>query len=210
MAEAIIEEKRELAPLLKIALELGPLVTFFIANTRGDYLIDNFEAFAGFGEPIFLATAAFMVAFFISLTVTYALVRKLPIMPMVSGVVVLIFGGLTLYLQDDLFIKLKPTIVNVMFGSVLLVGLMFQKPLLEYVFADAFKLHHEGWVKLSFRWGIFFFFLALLNEITWRNFSTDFWVAFKVWGVFPITMVFTMFQLPLLKRYGIEEEEAAA
>lgn len=200
---------REISPFLKMALELGPLLVFFFSNARGEWLMRAVPSLSVFEKPIFLATALFMVAFVVSLVLTYALTRKLAIMPLVSGVVVIVFGGLTLYLQDDLFIKLKPTIVNVLFGSVLLIGLFFGRPLLEYVFEDAFRLKHEGWVKLSFRWGLFFFFLAALNEVIWRNFSTDFWVAFKVWGVFPLTLVFAACQMPILTRYGVEDTREA-
>ncbi|SDR24102.1 septation protein A [Pseudovibrio sp. Tun.PSC04-5.I4] len=195
------------SPFLKLALELGPLGVFFIANSRGAQLAEMFPALGALGQPIFIATAAFMVAIAISLTVSYALTRHLPIMPMVSGVVVLVFGALTLYLQDELFIKLKPTIVNTLFGSILLGGLFFGKSLLGYVFDGAFKLDAEGWRKLTIRWGVFFFVLAVINEIVWRNFSTDFWVDFKVFGFMPITMIFTMFQLPLIQKHSIEVKE---
>lgn len=201
----------DMNPLLKLGLEMGPLILFFLANARGESLIARVPALAeaGMDKPIFLATGVFMLAFLVSLGLTWALVRRLPVMPLVSGVVVLVFGGLTLYLQDELFIKLKPTIVNVLFGSVLLGGLAFGRPLLEYVFGDAFRLRHAGWVKLSLRWGLFFFFLAALNEVVWRGFSTDAWVAFKVWGVFPLTLAFAMLQMPVLKRYGLEDDEGA-
>ena len=121
-------------------------------------------------------------------------------MPMVSGVVVVFFGGLTLVLQDDTFIKVKPTIVNTLFGSVLLIGLYFGKSFVGYVFDSVFQMTNEGWRKLTLRWGIFFFVLAALNEIAWRTLSTDDWVTFKVFGVMPITLVFTAFQLPLIMR----------
>jgi len=197
--------KKEMNALLKLALELGPLLVFFFANTRGEWLVQKFPALAEFGGPIFVATALFMLATMISLAVSWILVRTLPIMPLVSGVVVLVFGTLTLYLQDDIFIKMKPTIVNALFGGVLLGGLLFGKSLLGYVFDSAFKLDAEGWRKLTLRWGVFFLFLALVNEIVWRNFSTDTWVAFKVWGIMPITLIFTMSQMPLILRHGMEE-----
>ncbi|KZK87321.1 Intracellular septation protein [Pseudovibrio sp. W64] len=200
-------ERQDVSPLLKLALELGPLGVFFIANSRGAQLAEMFPALGALGQPIFIATAAFMVAITISLTVSYILTRHLPVMPVVSGVVVLVFGALTLYLQDDLFIKLKPTIVNTLFGSILLGGLFFGKSLLGYVFDSAFKLDAEGWRKLTMRWGLFFFVLALINEFVWRNFSTDFWVDFKVFGFMPITMVFTMMQLPLIQKHSLESEE---
>lgn len=198
--------RKELSPLLKLALELGPLGVFFLFNSRGEQIANAFPVLQVIGEPIFLATAAFMVAITISLTVSLWLTRRLPIMPLVSGVVVLVFGALTLWLHDELFIKLKPTIVNCMFGSVLLGGLFFGKALLGYVFDSAFKLTDEGWRKLTLRWGIFFFVLAAINEIVWRSFSTDFWVSFKVFGIMPITLVFTLTQLPLIQKYAITDE----
>ena len=148
----------------------------------------NFRRSAEFGGPIFVATGLFMVATAIALAVSWLLTRTLPIMPLVSGVVVFVFGALTLWLQDDIFIKMKPTIVNTLFGVVLLGGLLFGKSLLGYVFDSAFRLDAEGWRKLTLRWGLFFLFLAVVNEVVWRNFSTDTWVAFKVWGIMPITL----------------------
>ena len=148
-----------------------------------------------------------MIAMLVSLVLTKMLLKKLPIMPIVSGVVVLVFGGLTLWLQDDTFIKLKPTIVNALFGTVLLGGLAFGRPLLPYVLDSVFSLTHEGWAKLTFRWGLFFFLLAAINEVVWRSFSTDFWVAFKVWGVMPLTIGFAISQAGLLQRYGLNAED---
>jgi intracellular septation protein len=202
-------DRKELAPLLKLALELGPLVLFFFANARGEALAERFPVLASVGDPIFLATAVFMVAISVSLIVSYALTRRLPVMPVVSGVVVLVFGALTLWLHDELFIKLKPTIVNILFGSVLLGGLFFGKALLGYVFDSVFRLDDEGWRKLTFRWGVFFFFLAVVNEVVWRSFSTDFWVSFKVFGVMPITIAFTLSQLPLIQRHTLDSERDA-
>jgi intracellular septation protein len=181
---------RRLNPFLKLALELGPLVIFFIANQR-----------AG----IFTATGIFIVATVLSLGVHYALVRKLPIMPLVSGVVVVVFGGLTLALQDEHFIKLKPTIVNTLFGLVLLGGLYFRKPLLAVVLDSMFDLTNEGWRKLTLRWALFFFVLAVLNEVVWRTQSTDFWVSFKVFGIMPLTIAFALAQTPLLMRYEVKK-----
>lgn len=198
--------RKELPPLLKLVLELGPLGVFFLFNARGEQIAQLFPVLQSLGKPIFLATAAFMVAISISLAVSYWLTRRLPVMPMVTGVVVLVFGALTLWLHDDLFIKLKPTIVNCLFGAVLLGGLLFGKSFLGYVFDSAFKLTEEGWRKLTFRWGVFFFVLAAINEIVWRNFSTDFWVSFKVFGMMPITLVFTLTQLPLIQRHAIMDE----
>ncbi|MBN9242650.1 MAG: septation protein A [Mesorhizobium sp.] len=198
--------KETLNPLLKLVLELGPLMVFFFANARGAWLAQKFPALADLGAPIFIATGLFMAATVIALAASWLLVRRLPIMPLVSGIVVLIFGALTLYLQDDTFIKMKPTIINTLFGAVLLGGLAFGKSLLGYVFDEAFRLDAEGWKKLTFRWGLFFFFLAIINEVVWRNFSTDFWVAFKVWATMPITILFTACQMPLIMRHSLEEQ----
>jgi intracellular septation protein len=216
MSERILErdpsdpKKKDINPVLKLALELGPLMVFFFANARGDWLAERFPVLGDLGGPLFIATALFMVAMAISLSVSWLLVRSLPIMPLVSGIVVFVFGALTLYLQDEIFIKMKPTIVNSLFGAVLLGGLLFGKSLLGYVFDSAFKLDAEGWRKLTLRWGWFFFFLAVLNEVVWRGFSTDFWVAFKVWGTMPITIAFTMAQMPLIMRHALDEEKQPA
>ena len=196
--------RKEINPLLKLALELGPLLVFFFANSRGAWLAERFPALGDLGGPLFIATALFMAATAISLIVSKALTGTLPVMPLVSGVVVFVFGALTLWLQDETFIKMKPTIVNTLFGAVLLGGLAFGKPLLGYVFDSAFKLDNEGWSKLTLRWGLFFLFLAVLNEVVWRMFSTDFWVAFKVWGTMPITLIFTFAQMPLIMRHSLE------
>ena len=202
--------RKPVNPVLKLALELGPLGVFFFANARGAKLAESFPALGALGGPIFVATAAFIVATLVALVVSLALTRRLPIMPFVTGIVVLVFGGLTLWLQDDTFIKMKPTIVNTLFGVVLLGGLLFGKSLLGYVFDSVFKLDEDGWRKLTFRWGLFFLVLAVLNEVVWRNFSTDAWVNFKVFGIMPITFVFTLSQLPLITRHTIPEKTTGA
>lgn len=195
-------------PILKLVLELGPLGVFFFANARGERLAQDFPSLGVLGGPLFIATAAFIAATLISLVVSYALLRRLPVMPFVTGIVVVIFGGLTLYLKDETFIKMKPTIVNTLFGAVLLGGLVFGKSLLGYVFDSVFRLTDTGWRKLTLNWGLFFFVLAILNEIVWRNFSTDFWVSFKVFGIMPLTFLFAISQAPLLTRYALSEEGA--
>ena len=211
MNEPILErdpadpKKKEINPLLKFALELGPLLVFFFANARGEWLAERFPALTELGGPIFIATGLFMAATAIALSVSWMLTRTLPMMPLVSGVIVFVFGGLTLWLQDATFIKMKPTIVNSLFAAVLLGGLAFGKSLLGYVFDSAFRLDAEGWRKLTFRWGLFFVFLAVLNEVVWRNFSEDTWVAFKVWGTMPITVAFTLAQMPLIMRHSVDE-----
>ena len=194
--------------LIKMALELGPLVLFFLVNARGKSLIAQFSLETIFPQPIFLATGVFMAAMVVSLILSWLLLKRVAIMPLVTGVVVLIFGGLTLYLQDDTFIKMKPTIVNVLFGVVLLGGLVFGHSLLKYVFGEVYKLQEKGWSILTLRWGVFFFVLAVLNEIVWRNFTTDQWVSFKVWGIMPITIVFSMLQMKLLSQYAPTEDAA--
>ena len=182
--------KPKLNPALKLVLDLGPLLIFFAANAR-------------FG--IFAATGAFMAAIVIALAVAYALTRHLPIMPLVTAVVVVVFGTLTLVLHDELFIKVKPTIIYVLFGGVLLGGLAFGKSLLGVVFDSVFHLTDEGWRKLTWRWALFFLALAVLNEIVWRTQTTDVWVSFKVFGVVPLTFLFAALQYPLLTKYAAPE-----
>jgi intracellular septation protein len=196
---------QEVNPILKLVLELGPLLVFFFANARGEWLIERVPALANLGGPIFVATALFMIATAIALTASWLILHSLPIMPLVSGVVVFVFGALTLWLHDDVFIKMKPTIVNTLFATVLLGGLVFGKSLLGYVFDSAFHLDAEGWRKLTLRWGLFFLFLAVVNEVVWRSFPTDTWVAFKVWGIMPLTLVFTLSQMPLIMRHSLDE-----
>jgi intracellular septation protein len=185
-------QKPQLNPLLKVVLDLGPLLLFFFANSR-------------FG--IFAATATFMVAVIAALIVSYVITRHLPIMPVVTAIIVLVFGGLTLFLHDATFIKVKPTIIYAMFGAILLGGLLFNKPLLGVVFDSLFRLTDEGWRKLTWRWAIFFFALAVLNEIVWRNASTDVWVDFKVFGVVPLTFLFAALQYPLTQKYALDQAE---
>jgi intracellular septation protein len=131
-------------------------------------------------------------------------------MPFVTAVVVVVFGGLTLWLQDETFIKMKPTIIYILFGGALLGGLALRRSLLGYVFDSVFRLTDEGWRKLTFRWGLFFLALAVLNEVVWRSVSTDTWVTFKVFAILPITFVFTLFQLPLINRHTISEQTDGA
>jgi intracellular septation protein len=198
---------KELNPLLKLALELGPLAIFFLGNAYGDWLAEMFPPLAALGGRLFVGTALFIVATVIALAVSFALTRRLPIMPFVSAIVVLVFGGMTLWLQNEAFIKIKPTIIYVLFAAILLGGLLFNRPLLGYVFDSAFRLDDAGWRKLTLRWGIFFFVMAIVNEIVWRNFSTDFWVTFKAFGFIPLTVLFTLTQLPLIQRHSLPEPE---
>ena len=203
--KATTEERHH--PMLKMALEIGPLLVFFFGNLRGEWLAKTFPALSVVGGPLLIATALFMVATVISLIVSKIVFKHLPIMPFVSGIVVMVFGSLSIWLQDETFIKMKPTIVNTLFGVVLLGGLLFGKSLLGYVFNAAFQLDDEGWKKLTLRWGIFFLFLAVLNEVVWRNFSDAVWVNFKVWGTMPITILFTLAQMPLIMRHSLDAEK---
>ncbi len=150
-----------------------------------------------------------MVATVISVAFAWLRYHKVPVMPLVSAVIVLIFGGLTIYLQDETFIKLKPTIVYGAFAALLLAGLAVQKPVLALLFGPVFNLTDEGWRKLTVRWAVFFVLMAILNEFVWRNFSTDIWVSFKAFGFLPITLVFAMAQVPLMQRFGLPEEETS-
>jgi intracellular septation protein len=177
---------------IKLAVEFGPLLVFFLANSQ---------------YGIFTGTAAFMVATVISLIVSRAVLGQIATMPLVTGVFVMIFGGLTLWLQDDHFIKIKPTIVNGLFATILFVGLLSGRLFLKIIFGDVMHLSPEGWRILTLRWVLFFVFLALLNEFVWRTFSTDTWVAFKVFGIMPITFVFALAQIGLLKKYEISASE---
>lgn len=200
-----LEEKTPINPYLKLALEMGPLVVFFLANTYGEELAARFPSLEALGGKIFIGTAFFMVAMSISVAITWLLEKRVAIMPLVTFVFVVVFGALTLWLQDEMFIKIKPTLVNILFGATLLIALfVFKYPLMKLLFDGPFKLEEEGWRKLTFRWGCYFLFLALVNEIVWRNFSNDFWVAFKVWATMPMTIVFMLFQYPVLVKHSLE------
>jgi intracellular septation protein len=177
--------------VLKLIVEVGPLAVFFLTNAR-----------AG----IYWGTGTFMVATLLSLLASRALFGRIAVMPLVSGACVLVFGGLTLWLQDDHFIKMKPTIVNALFASALFIGLMYDQSLLRIVFGEVFRLTEEGWRKLTWRWAFFFVFLAVLNEIVWRSFSTDVWVSFKVFAIMPLTMAFAVAQIGLLRQYELPTE----
>jgi len=179
--------------LRKLALDLGPLLIFF-------------AAFKYLG--IFVATGAFMVAVLVALAIGYALEKKLSPMPIFTAVLVVIFGGLTLYLQNDLFIKMKPSVLYAFFGALLLGGLRFNRLFIKYVFGQAFELDEAGWRKLTIRWGIFFLGLALLNEVVWRLTSTETWVAFKVWGIIPLLFLFALAQTPLVMKHQLGDKNA--
>lgn len=178
---------------LKLLLEIGPLLVFF-----GVY------AYAG----LYAATAVFIPLTVATLVASRYLIGKVGILPLVTGVFVIVFGGLTLYLADETFIKMKPTLVYLLFSAVALVGLAFNWIVWKQLFGEVFRLTDEGWRKMQFRWGCFFLGMAILNEIIWRTLSTDFWVSFKVFGVLPLTFLFMLALTPLLKRYELVESGA--
>ncbi len=221
MAEPIIERapddprRKKINPGLKFLLEMGPLVVFFFVTYKGDWLATLFPVLGDLGRPIFIATAIFMVTTILALAVSWALTRTLPLMPLVSGIVVVFFGGLTLWLHNDTFIKMKPTLVYALFGGLLLGGLLFGKALLGYVFDQAFQLDEEGWRKLTFRWGLFFLGCAVLNEIVWRTLAgmyppelaDKYWAGFKLFGFTGLTFLFMLSQMPLISRHSPEETD---
>ena len=174
-------------PALRLALDLGPLLLFFGVN-------------ALYG--IFIATGFFMVAIVAALVTSRLLTGKFAKMPLVTAVLVLVFGGLTLYLQDETFIKIKPTIIYILFASILLGGLAVNRMFLQTALGEAFQLSATGWRKLTFRWAGFFIFLAVMNEVVWRSVSTDTWVSFKVFGLLPLTLIFAVMQTGFLQKHA--------
>ena len=182
-------DKTQPHPLFKLATELGPLLVFFAVNAK-------FHLFA--------ATGAFMVAIVAAMIASYVVTRHVPIMALVTGIGVLVFGTLTLVLHDETFIKIKPTIIYGLFAAVLGGGLLFGRSFIAIMFDQMFNLTPKGWRLLTARWALFFLGMAILNEAVWRTQSTDFWVAFKAFGVVPLTMLFAITQMPLIKRYHAE------
>ena len=183
--------RKALNPMLKFALELGPLALFFIAYGR---------------LGIFAATGVLMASVLVTLGVSYAMLRRFPIMPLITAVIVLIFGSLTLVLHDETLIKIKPTALYILFGAALFVGLWLKKPLLKILFDGALHVTDEGWRKLTWRWAFFFLALAVLNEIVWRTQTTDMWVKFKTFGFLPLTLLFALAQAPLIMKYETKDE----
>jgi len=180
---------RALNPWTKLVLEFGPLALFFLAYGR---------------LGIFAATAVLMIAVIVTLGISYFIIGRLPTMPLVTAAIVLIFGSFTLIFHDETLIKIKPTVLYLLFGMTLLVGLVLRKPILQIMFDGAFNISEEGWNKMTLRWGVFFLGLAVLNEIVWRTQTTDIWVKLKTFGFLPLTLLFALCQAPLIMRYEVK------
>ena len=176
--------------IYKLIIDIGPLAVFFIFYTRTD---------------LQSAILPFMIATVIAVLFSYTMEKKIPVMPTVGAVIILVFGGLTIYFNNEVFFKMKPTIINLLFAVILYGGIVLKKPLLKYLLGAALKLQDKGWSILTKRWIVFFVALAILNEIIWRTQSTDIWVNFKVFGILPITFIFTITQFSLIKKYQIND-----
>ena len=179
-------------PVVKFITDFGPLLVFFVIYFRNE-------------QDLKIAIPPFIVATLIALLVMYILEKKLPMVPLISGILITLFGGLTLYFDNKIFFYMKPTIINIMFAGILFFGRYFtEKPLLKIFFKTAFKLEDEGWKKLNTRWIFFFIFVALLNEIVWRTQTEAFWGNFKVWGLLPISFIFAASQITLINKYKLK------
>ena len=180
---------------IKFITDFGPLLIFFIFYYQS-------------GLNLRVAIPHLIIANILSIIIIYLLEKKVAFMPLASGILITFFGGLTLYFDNPIFIYIKPTVVNILFALVLIFGKFFSKePLLKKIFKNSLKLLDEGWKKFNDRWILFFFFLAFLNEIVWRTQSEEFWVNFKVWGMLPISFLFTASQIPLIKKYQIKKNK---
>ena len=176
--------------IFKLLIDIGPLAIFFVFYTRSD---------------LKTAILPFIIATIIAVLFSYIIEKKIPIMPTVGAAIILIFGGLTIYFDNETFFKMKPTIINLLFAGILYGGIILNKSLLRYLLGAALKLQDEGWDILTKRWIGFFIALAILNEIIWRTQTTDIWVNFKVFGILPITFIFTLVQFSTIKKYQIED-----
>ena len=180
-------------PAIKFVTDFGPLLIFFTI-----YFTNNHD--------LKVAIPPFIIATLIALIAVYLLEKKIPMVPLTSGILITLFGGLTLYFDNKIFFYMKPTIINLLFAVVLFFGKYFtQKPLLEKIFQNSLNLEDEGWKKLNYRWISFFIFVAILNEIVWRTQSEPFWVNFKVWGLLPISFLFAASQVPLINKYKLKQ-----
>ena len=181
-------------PGTKLLIDFGPLVAFFVTY----YVAERYQPEAG----IYWATGVLMVATVAALAASRLLLGRFSVPPLVTAALVVVFGGLTIWLQDPRFVMMKPTIINLIFAGVLGFGLVTGRPLLKLVMGEALKLTDEGWHKLSIRWLFFFIAIAALNEVVWRNFSQPTWVTFKTWGILPLTLLFAVAQVDLIRRYA--------
>ena len=180
-------------PIIKVIADFGPLLIFFVIYFNS-------------GNDLKVSIPPFIIATLLSLLVIYVLEKRIPMVPLTGGILITLFGGLTLYFDNKIFFYMKPTIINLLFAIVLFFGKFFtEKPLLKIFFQNAFNLEDEGWKKLNYRWISFFIFVAILNEIVWRTQSEVFWVNFKVWGLLPISFVFAASQFPLINKYKLKE-----
>ena len=176
---------------LKFIADFGPLLIFFTIYYKS-------------GNNLSIAIPPLIIATIIAVTTVYFIEKKIPYVPLIGGVIISLFGGLTLYFNNPVFLYIKPTIINIIFAIVLIVGkIFFNKNFLKFFFKTAFQLDESGWDKLNYRWAFFFIFLALLNEFVWRTQPEATWVNFKVWGMLPITFIFTALQLPLINKHKI-------
>ena len=179
--------------LLKFITDFGPLLVFFFYYYNSD-------------KNLKIAIPPFVIATIIALAIVWFIEKKIPMIPLIGGILITLFGGLTIYFNNPVFIYIKPTIINILFGFALLFGKFFTKePVLKKMLGKSIKLTDEGWNILNKRWIFFFFSIAILNELVWRTQSEEFWVNFKVWGLLPITFIFTAFQVPLINKYKINE-----
>ena len=180
-------------PIIKLLADFGPLLIFFVIYFNND-------------NDLKIAIPPFIIATLVALAVVYFLEKRIPMVPLTGGILITLFGGLTLYFDNKIFFYMKPTIINLLFAAVLFFGKFFtKKPLLKKFFQNAFDLEDEGWKKLNYRWIGFFIFVAILNEIVWRTQSEVFWVNFKVWGLLPISFIFAASQFPLINKYKLNK-----
>ena len=180
-------------PVIKLITDFGPLLIFFVIYFNNE-------------NDLKAAITPFIIATIISLLIIYILEKKISMVPLTGGILITVFGGLTLYFDNKVFFYMKPTIINILFAGILFFGKFFtKKPLLKIFFQNAFNLEEEGWKKLNYRWISFFIFVAILNEIVWRTQSEAFWVNFKVWGLLPISFIFAASQFPLINKYKLKE-----
>ena len=179
--------------LIKFITDFGPLIIFFSFYYKS-------------GKNLQIAIPPLVIATIISIIIVWILEKKIPFVPLLGGVLITFFGGLTIYFENPVFIYMKPTIINIIFAIALFFGKYFtSEPILKKILGKTMPLNNEGWNKLNSRWIFFFVFLAILNEFIWRTQSEEFWVNFKVWGMMPITIIFTAFQIPLINKYKLDE-----